>query len=164
MNTEEFIAYVEKRIFPYTFRENGRAQLSDLYRKYPESLLMECIDIGIKQYFRYTDEGELDRESVELFLNKLGGIAYNKSRSPIDQELYHIKNICRKNYAYWDDTRADDILFRYVRALRNAGFTDDDVLEDIKTEVIRICKTCRNWSQWRATLEQWIADIEKDEN
>ena len=55
MNTEEFIAYVEKRIFPYTFRENGRAQLSDLYRKYPESLLMECIDIGIKQYFRYTD-------------------------------------------------------------------------------------------------------------
>ena len=49
MTTEEFIDYVEERTYPFTFLENGRAQLSELFRKYPESLLQECVDIGIKQ-------------------------------------------------------------------------------------------------------------------
>lgn len=38
MTTEEFIDYVEERTYPFTFLENGRAQLSELFRKYPESL------------------------------------------------------------------------------------------------------------------------------
>ena len=95
MTTEEFIAYIEERAYPYTFLENGRARLSELHRKYSEALLLECIDIGIKQYFRYDADGKLSQASVSEFLNKLGGIAYNKSRSPIDQELYHIKNLCK---------------------------------------------------------------------
>ena len=55
MTAEEFISYVEKRTYLYTFLENGLARLFELYRKYPESLLLGCIDIGIRQYFRYND-------------------------------------------------------------------------------------------------------------
>lgn len=161
MTTEEFIAYVEERAYPYTFLENGRARLSELHRKYSESLLLECIDIGIKQYFRYDTEGKLSQASVSEFLNKLGGIAYNKSRSPIDQELYHIKNLCKKTYSYWNDTQGDDILARYVRALRKANWTEDQILDDLQTEVIRVCNSSRNWTQWSVKMEQWIADIGK---
>nr|MBQ4455439.1 DUF4145 domain-containing protein [Clostridia bacterium] len=161
MTTEEFIAYVEERAYPYTFLENGRARLSELHRKYSESLLLECIDIGIKQYFRYDTEGKLSQASVSEFLNKLGGIAYNKSRSPIDQELYHIKNLCKKTYSYWNDTQGDDILARYVRALRKANWTEDQILDDLQTEVIRLCNSSRNWTQWSVKMEQWIADIGK---
>ncbi len=161
MTTEEFIAYVEERAYPYTFLENGRARLSELHRKYSESLLLECIDIGIKQYFRYDTEGKLSQASVSEFLNKLGGIAYNKSRSPIDQELYHIKNLCKKTYSYWNDTQGDDILARYVRALRKANWTEDQILDDLQTEVIRVCNSSRNWTQWSEKMEQWIADIGK---
>ena len=161
MTTEEFIAYVEERAYPYTFLENGRARLSELHRKYSESLLLECIDIGIKQYFRYDTEGKLSQASVSEFLNKLGGIADNKSRSPIDQELYHIKNLCKKTYSYWNDTQGDDILARYVRALRKANWTEDQILDDLQTEVIRLCNSSRNWTQWSVKMEQWIADIGK---
>ncbi len=161
MTTEEFIAYVEERAYPYTFLENGRARLSELHRKYSESLLLECIDIGIKQYFRYDTEGKLSQASVSEFLNKLGGIAYNKSRNPIDQELYHIKNLCKKTYSYWNDTQEDDILARYVRALRKANWTEDQILDDLQTEVIRVCNSSRNWTQWSEKMEQWIADIGK---
>ena len=76
MTLEEFIDYIEKRTTPYTFREPGRASLSELFRKYPEELLLECVDIGIKQYFHYDDQGTLTKESVATFLDKLGGIAY----------------------------------------------------------------------------------------
>ncbi len=161
MNTEEFIEYIEERTYPFKFRENGRAKLSSLFRKYSESLLLECIDIGINQYFRYDDEGKLVQNSVQEFLNKLGGIAYNKSRDPLDQELYHIKNRCKKGYPYWNDAQGDDILARYVRALRKAKWSEKQILEDLQTEVKRVCNFCRNWTQWSDTMEQWISDIEK---
>ena len=137
MTTEEFIDYVEERTYPFTFLENGRAQLSELFRKYPESLLQECVDIGIKQYFRY-ENGKLTQKSVSEFLNKLGGIAYNKSRSPIDQELYHIKNVCKKTYPYWNESQGDDILSRYVHALRNVQWSDKQILDDLQNEVKRV--------------------------
>lgn len=159
MTADEFIEYIEERTYPFTFLENVRAQLSELFRKYPEPLLLECVDIGIKQYFRY-DDGKLTQESVFQFVKKLGGIAYNKSRSPVDQELYHIKNICKKAYAYWNDFQGDDILERYVRSLRKAHWSDERILNDLQTEVKRVCNSSRNWTQWSDTMEQWITDIE----
>lgn len=96
MNTKEFIDYIEEKICSYKLRENGRAELSSLFRKYSEELLIECIDIGISQYFQYDSNGNLTQNSVEQFLNKLGGIVYNKFCNPIDQEVYHQKNKCRK--------------------------------------------------------------------
>lgn len=161
MTSEELIKYIEERSYPYTFRENGRAKLSSLSREYPGSLLLECVDIGISQYFRYDEKGNLIQESVSEFLNKLGGIAYNKSRTPVDQEIYHIKNLCKKIYAYWNDFKGDEILARYVRALRNAEWTENQILDDLKTEVIRVCNSSWNWSQWSETMERWITDIEK---
>lgn len=159
MTTEEFIDYIEERTYPYKFLETGRARLSEVFRKYPESLLLECVDIGIASYFKYDGTGKLVKESVSEFLDKLGGIAYNKSRSPIDQELYHIKRLCKKNFAYWNDIQGDEILTRYVHSLRNAQWSEDKILEDLKNEVKRVCNSSRNWSQWSSTMEQWITDI-----
>ena len=95
MDAEEFIDYIEEKIYPYTLRENGRANISSLFRKYSEDLLIECVDIGVSQYFQYDSNGNLTQDSVQKFLNKLGGIAYNKSRDPIDQEIYRQKNKCK---------------------------------------------------------------------
>lgn len=158
MTIDEFIDYIEKRTAPFTLLETGRAQLSELFRKYPESLLLECVDIGIKQYFKY-DNGILTQASVSEFIKKLGGIAYNRSRSPIDQELSYIKNKCRRSYSYWNETKSDDILLRYVAALRKAHLTDEEILVDLQTEVKRICSLCRSWTQWSGTMEQWIEEI-----
>ena len=92
MTADEFIEYIEKRIYPFTCSETGRAYFSDLFRRYPESFLLECVDIGIKQYFKY-DDGKLTQKSVCQFISKLDGIAHNRSLNPINQEILHIKNI-----------------------------------------------------------------------
>lgn len=125
---------------------------------------MPSVTISAQQYFRYDDSGTLTKESVGEFVNKLGGIAYNKSKSPIDQEITHIKNRCKKLYSYWNDAQGEDILIRYVRALRNAGWSDDRILDDLQTEVKRICNLSRNWSQWEDAIERWIKDIDNWEN
>lgn len=66
MTADEFIEYIEERTYPFTFLENVRAQLSELFRKYPEPLLLECVDIGIKQYFRYDTENLLRNQYFSL--------------------------------------------------------------------------------------------------
>ena len=87
---------INEKIAPYTLNERGKSDLSQIVRKYPYDLLLECIDIGITNYIRFDEDGVVTRESVQKFLSKLGGIAYNKSRSPIEQEIYHLKNKGKK--------------------------------------------------------------------
>lgn len=160
MDAEEFIDYIEEKIYPYTLRENGRANISSLFRKYSEDLLIECVDIGVSQYFQYDSNGDLTQDSARQFLNKLGGIAYNKSRDPIDQEIYRQKNKCKKSYAYWNDDKAEEIFNDYIRALRNAGWSDEQVLNDLQTEVSRLTNSSYNWTQWSDQMLSWIHDIE----
>lgn len=160
MDAAEFIDYIEGKIYPYTLRENGRANISSLFRKYSEELLIECVDIGISQYFQYDSNGDLIQDSAQEFLNKLGGIAYNKSRNPIDQEVCHQKNKCKNSYAYWNDSKAEEIFNDYIRALRNAGWSDEQILNDLQTAVSRLSNKCYNWTQWSEQMLSWIQDIE----
>ena len=105
---------IKEKIAPYELTDKGMADISQLVRQYSYELLRECIDIGVSTYFRYDENGELTRDSVNEFLNKLGGIAFNKSRSPVEQEIYHLKNKGNRQFAYWNSQRANDLLHEYV--------------------------------------------------
>ena len=159
MSIEEFVKYLEERIYPYRLRENSRAAMATLFRKYPEDLLVECIDIGIERYFDYDEDGNLIQSSVQLFLDKLGGIAYNKSRTPINQEIYRIKNTCKKSFVYWNEQRADEIFHDYISSLKDTGGNEQQILVDLQTEATRISKFAHNWSQWSKEMLDRIHDI-----
>lgn len=148
-----------EKIHPFTLNERGMADISQLARQYPYELLIECIDIGVSTYFRYDPDGNLTRESVAVFLDKLGGIAYNKSRSPIDQEIYHLKNKGKRQFAYWNPSKADDLLNEYIKELRLFGWSESMVLSDLRGESARMMNNARNWSDWSSTMEQWIKDV-----
>ena len=161
MTCDEFISYIEKRTYPYTFLMNGRAHLSELYRKYPEDFLLECIDIGIKNYFKYDDKGNLTQASVGEFLQRLGGIAYNKAQSPIDQEIRHLENKGNRQFAYWNTAAADTLLHEYVKQLRLYGWSESMVLSDLRGDTVRMMNSSRNWTDWSSQMESWIEDIKQ---
>lgn len=148
-----------EKIHPFTLNERGMADISQLARQYPYELLIECIDIGVSTYFRYDQDGRLTRESVAIFLDKLGGIAYNKSLSPINQEIYHLKNKGKRQFAYWNPSKAGDLLNEYIKELRLFGWSDSMVLSDLQGESARMMNNARNWSDWSSTMEQWIKDV-----
>ncbi|MDD4076961.1 MAG: hypothetical protein PHT03_03175 [Bacilli bacterium] len=148
-----------EKIAPFTLNEKGKADISQTTRKYPYELLVECIDIGVASYFRYDDEGHPTKDSVENFVNKLGGIAFNKSRAPLEQEVSHQKNKCKGLFSYWNSSKADNIFCDYIQALRNAGWSDNQILQDLQTEVNRLSNNSSNWSQWSETMLNWIEDI-----
>ena len=150
---------VKEKIKPYTLNERGMADLSQIVRQYPYELLLECIDIGVSTYFQYDQEGKLIRESVQEFLEKLGGIAYNKSRPPIDQEIYHLQNRGKRRFTYWNSQQAGNLLHDYVQALSLYGWSEAMILSDLRGESVRMMNNSSNWTQWSQTLEGWIQEI-----
>ena len=150
---------VSEKIYPFSLNEKGKSDIGQLVAKYPYELLKECIDIGVASYFRYDENGCVTKKAVNEFLNKLGGIAYNKSLSPIEQEIKHINNICKRAYPYWNDSNAENIMIQYIGALRKAGWTENQIIYDFQTEVNRISISSKNWSQWSSIMKHWIDDI-----
>lgn len=70
-----------------------------------------------------------------------------------------MKNKCRKIYSYWNNYSADEIFDEYICALKDAGYSDSQILTDLKTEVNRLCNNARSWTSWAEIMRKWIDDI-----
>ena len=161
MGRKKIETIIKEKISPFSLNECGMADISRIARLYPYELLLECIDIGVSSYFEYDEYGNLTKESVQIFLNKLGGIAYNKSRSPIDKEIYHLKNIGKQKFLYWNQKRADDLLNEYVQSLYCYGWNESMILSDLRGESLRMMNASFTWEQWNHTLDRWIQDVKR---
>ena len=135
---------ISEKIRPFSLNEKGRADIARLVTQYQYNILKECIDIGVAKYFRYDDNGQLVQESVNNFLNKLGGIAHNKSLPAIEQEITHLKNKGKYTFRYWRDDLANQILHDYVKVLR-VHWTEQMVVEDLKGETARLMESSGNF-------------------
>lgn len=151
---------INEKIHPFSLNEKGRADIARLVAQYPYDTLKECIDIGVAKYFRYDEDGKLSQDSVNNFLNKLGGIAHNKSLPPIEQEILRLKNKGKYTFRYWRDDIADQILHNYVKALR-VHWTEQQVVEDLKGDTTRLMNSSGNWSTWTSRMKHWIDDVNK---
>ena len=164
MSDKQIICLVEELIAPYQLLDSDKEMLYDLYHKYPESLLLESIKTGMRQYFHYNSDGELTSGSVAMFLDKLGGIVYHKSLDPIEQEVKHIKSICRKYFEDFDNADFDLIFQRYIEALRQAGFSDESIIDDFQKDVMHACQKSSRWRQLEKWVSGWIDDLESNNN
>ncbi len=160
MAKKEIETIINEKIGPYSLNEKGRADIARLVAQYEYDTLNECINIGVARYFRYDDNGQLIQESVNNFLNKLGGIAHNKSLPPIEQEILRLKNKGKSLFSYWRDDIADDILHEYVKVLRE-HWSEVMIVEDLRGDTTRLMNSSRNWSTWTSKMRYWIEDIKK---
>ena len=158
-NEEQLVKYIEDKIKPKTINERAKSKIATLLIDYPLAFLKECVEISFSKYIRYDENGEIDVDSFNEFFNKIGGIAHNRSLTPIEREISHILNIGGFAFSYWNNNTAGGILKRYIGELRNNDWTEENILQDLKNEVIPLFQTCKNWGQWRSTMEGWIADI-----
>lgn len=158
--TSDLLAeYVESKIIPYTLNETGKRNLSSLLKKFDIDEIFDAIDQGVRSHLRYGTDGQLTKDSVETFLNKLGGIASYRKLPLVEQKMHYIKGICKNRFGYWDDKKGLAILRTYIKALRDYGWADDKILQDLEHEVSDLAKTAKNWTEWRETMEGWTQDI-----
>lgn len=160
-STELLIEYIENNIYPYTLNDKGIRDIEALIKKFSIDEIFDSIDKGKAVYLKYGKDGKLLQDSVNTFLNKIGGIIINSRRSPVENKIHYIKGICRNRFNYWNDQTGIVILKNYVKALKNHGWSDERILDDLDTEAGDVAKTSKNWTEWRTTMEQWTEDVNK---
>lgn len=153
------VEYVEDKIKPYTLNKIGENDLSVLINEFSMEDLIKAIDISYKNYIELDENGDIDNNSINTFLSKIGGIAHNNSLSPIDKKVNHIKNYAKNKFSYWNEGVANNIINDYIRALRKNNWIDKQILEDLDKEVMNVVTNSGNWSQWRNQMENWTEDI-----
>lgn len=144
---------------PYSLNDNGEKSLDKLMKKFPVEDILESIDIATEKYLKYDNYGNIIKESVEEAFNKVGGICAFKKMPVINQKLAYVKGICKNRFSYWDARKGSIILNNYIEVLKNYGWSEEQIINDIENEVISKTKECLNWSQWKSILEQWTDDV-----
>ncbi len=153
-----FIKYINDKISPYHLTPSAENKAILLLKKHSLKLLIECVDISLASYVTYDTEGKPNQSSINIAIDKIGGIAHNKSLSPIDKEIAHICNTGAKTYAYWDDKKAKALLHQYVKHLAK-HWDEFDIVQDLKTEVMDLFATKKSSYYWTNQINDWIDDI-----
>ncbi len=160
-NEEKLIKFIEDKAKPLKMNERAKSKIATLLIDYSLEFLKECVEISFAKYIIYDEDGKIQKESFNEFFNKIGGIAHNRSLNPIDKEISHILNIGYNAFAYWNHSTASSLLKKYVNELQKNQYTEEQILYDLKTEVIPLFQSKNNWTQWRGTIDGWINDIIK---
>jgi hypothetical protein len=156
---EMVISYIENKIENFSLNESGKKKIPSLTIKYDLADILESVDLSASKYLRFDNDGNITHESVEEFINKIGGILVNKNKPPIEQKASYVKGICRNRFNYWNPQTGSIVLNNYINALRDYGWSDERILDDIENEVIPKTKEARNWTAWRSLIEKWTEDV-----
>lgn len=155
----QLIKLVEEKISPFTLNEKGKSSLVRVLNDYGYDLASECVDISFSNYIRYDNDGEVTKESIEVFLSKIGGIAYNKSLNPLESKIRHVINRVKNEYTYFNQVQARALINKYVKALRYQNYTDEMIIDDFDLELISMIAECKHWSEWKSRMELWEKNI-----
>jgi hypothetical protein len=150
--------YINSKIAPLSLNENGKQRVVKWLKKFSTEQILDAIDISAKQYLQY-ENGEIEQTSAETFLKKIGGVITVQNMPPIKQKLAYIKGIARNRFSYFDEKTGSIILENYVNELEK-HYDESRLLEDLETEVSKVTKEAKNWTEWKNILEKWILDIQ----
>lgn len=150
--------YINSKIQPLSVNDNGKLSVAKWLKKFDTEKILDAVDISAKQYLKF-DNGEIDKESAELFLEKIGGVLIVKNLPPVKQKLAYIKGTARNRFSYWDDRKGSIVLSNYVTELEK-HYDEKQLLEDLENEIFKITKEAKNWSDWKNTIEKWTSDIQ----
>lgn len=153
------IDYINGKIEPFSLTKQGTQNVRKAIRKSNFTKALDAIDDTFDHYVTYDNGEDINKASVDEFLSKIGGYLYINSLPPVEQEMYHILNSCKARFRWWDHQTAKGLVLNYIDALKEQGWTEDRILEDLKTELRRASNEQRNWSQWTDLMEKWISDI-----
>ena len=94
-------------------------------------------------------------------MEKLGGIAYIKSRSPIEQKILHIKNVGKFNIYDWNDKCAMELLHSFVSKSLLSKIPESKILEELDRRIMYFTRYIHNWTEWLSAMTQLVDGVMK---
>lgn len=155
---DRLVEYIESKMPGHSINANGHKRIDGYVKKYSYDAIVKAINISAEQYLEY-DGDAVTGDSADVFLNKIGGILHNLHLSPIDGEIAHVKYLARKRLSFFNEFRTTQLLKRYVDALKSADYSEEDVLNDLQSEMKSLIYKSNSWYSWKNAVESWIDDL-----
>lgn len=152
------VEYIDSKMPGHTITANGRKKINGYVKKYSYDAIVKAVNISAEQYIVYDGDAVTD-DSANEFLNKIGGILHNMHLSPVDKEVSHVKSMARQQFGYFNETLGASLMRRYVDALKNAGYSEDEIVNDLQTEMNHLIYESSSWTSWRNAVERWIDEL-----
>lgn len=153
------IDYINGKIEPFSLSKSGEKDIRVAIKKSNFTDALNAVDETFDRYVTYDNGEDLNRASVGKFIGKIGGYLYINSLPPVEKEMYHVLNCCKARFRYWDQPEAKRLVLDYIEALREQHWTDEQILEDLKKELLRVSNEKKNWSEWKGFVLKWTSDI-----
>ena len=150
MTYYDFINFIESKVtFPFSLSLKNRKQFGFYYYKYSMDFIKECIDAGVKTYFRYDANGLSTQESVNEFLHKIGGILHKRTTTPVHQSINYIQAIGQRKYRDWNKETAKRMLEGYIDTLSlYKCWNKEKINQELRENVVRITRESKDWDEW----------------
>ena len=162
MSFEELVSMLNRKFEPYTMNRFERMNLANLYNKYPEELLMKCIDIGMRQYLRYDENNRPQVSAIHLFLDKLRGILYYQTKPPVIREMGHIECVGWRRFRDWDIPEGRRLMKAYAKMRMDAGETEEEIAEGLHKDGFQLLYYVEDWKEWAKTINELIDKMKND--
>ena len=157
----KIVQYINDKIRPLQLNKNGKTTISNVLKNNSVVTVVECINDAFDKYVKYNDKDEIDEESVEAFIKAIGNYAFVKNQTPIKRECYYIRGICTNRFpgnAFAIKSDFMTLMDEYIAALAE-HYSEDDILEDLVTQVKPKAKSLRSWYGFENLIEDWIKAI-----
>ena len=155
------IEYIRPHVKPVGLRKEQKSKLRMLLLDYDIIEILNALDIAIGRYVKYEGD-DATEDSVKEMVAKLGGILHNMKLTPLQQELNHIRCICRKNFDFdYDEREAKALLHDYKAHLRSQGLDDDQILLELAQHPKSLSGTCGTFEQWRQAMKELLPKKEE---
>ena len=159
---DNVIKRINEKMAPFSINESYKKNIANITKKHTLVDILKAIDISAEKYLRFDYDGSTTEESAKDYVNKISGILFNLNRSELERKISYIKGICRNRFSYWNDVTGAIILNKYVGALKDAEWSDEEIVKDLINEIIPRSTNAKHWTDWKELLERWTREIQED--
>lgn len=128
------VAYTNAKTAPTTIKKKGKHTIAQALKDNNIIDVLDAIDDAFIKSIKYDDDDNITEESLQLFFNNILRFLNYKKKTPIQQAIGYIREICRNRYPEYDDSFCSGILNKYVLVLKNSH-SDEEIFDILDKEI-----------------------------
>ena len=149
------IELINKEIFPYYVTSEYTESMDSWVKNSNLKTIKKAIAIGKESYLKY-DKYEVLDESVDTFLDKLGGIVHNLEMPPIENKINYIVNTLNYVFGCSNKRYYIDLVNSYVDELKKDEKNTEEIILDKLNNEKKNISNFSNIVEWEEYFKQLI--------
>lgn len=157
---EQVLDLVKEYIGKYELSDFSKKSITELFYRFSKDEITEGIKEAANKYLIPAGNGNPTIDSVDIFIEKIGGVCVYKKKPPKEQRISWTKGIARRRFRDgWRTREGAIVLANYLDTLERIPYTELQILNDFDNRIIPFTKVSTDFDEWKNKIEWWIKNI-----